>query len=63
MVRKIFASDWHILAGILDGMFALAWMRKLSEGWCINRSAWTFRESFQTKGFCLYSVVLLFPVD
>ena len=36
MVRKVLASDWHILAGILDGMFVLSCMRNLSLGYVLT---------------------------
>ena len=36
MVRKILASDWHILAGMLDEVFALSCMRNLSLGYVLT---------------------------
>ena len=44
MVRKILASDWHTLAGILDGGGCSVLYEKLVSGMCINKSAWTFIE-------------------
>ncbi len=32
MVRKILVIDWHVLAGILDGVVALSCTRNLSLG-------------------------------
>lgn len=36
MVRKIIASDWHKLAGILDGVVALSCMRNLFLGYVLT---------------------------
>ena len=56
-----YATFLHILAGVLDGVFALSCMRDFSLGYVLTKSAWTFIGSSKTKEFCLHSAVLLFP--
>ncbi len=36
MIRNVFASQWHILAGMLDRMFVLSCMRNLSLGYVLT---------------------------